>query len=91
MREEWTGEVFDKEMKGRAKGEGEMLKLLKIGMCCCEWDAEKRWSLEHADSKIQDLKERDNNDEDENEDDSFYSSSAIATMNEGDFSFSVSK
>ncbi|KAM7490647.1 hypothetical protein LguiA_033568 [Lonicera macranthoides] len=91
VREEWTGEVFDKEIKGREKGEGEMLKLLKIGMCCCEWDAEKRWDLEHAISKIQDLKERENIDEDENEDGSFYSSSSIATMIEGDFSFSVTK
>ncbi|KAL8499493.1 hypothetical protein ACS0TY_022443 [Phlomoides rotata] len=58
VREEWTGEVFDKEMKSR-NGEGEMLRLLKIGMCCCEWDVEKRWDLEEARERIEELKERD--------------------------------
>ncbi|CAN1324215.1 Probable LRR receptor-like serine/threonine-protein kinase At4g31250 [Linum perenne] len=91
VREEWTGEVFDKDMKGTKNGEGEMLKLLKIGMCCCEWNVERRWGLTEAVARIEELKERE---EDENEeccssigsDGDLYSSRA---MTENDFSFSV--
>jgi len=44
VREEWTGEVFDKDMNTTKHNcEGEMLKLLKIGMSCCEMDVGKRW------------------------------------------------
>ncbi|XP_030467774.1 probable LRR receptor-like serine/threonine-protein kinase At4g31250 [Syzygium oleosum] len=88
VREEWTGEVFDKDMRGTKNGEGEMLKLLKIGMCCCEWNVERRWSLREAMDRIEELRERDSDEE--------YSSSASegdlyssrATTVE-DFSFSV--
>ncbi|CAL5419540.1 unnamed protein product [Camellia sinensis] len=69
VREEWTGEVFDKDMKGTKNGEGEMLKLLKIGMCCCEWNVERRWDLREAIDKIEELKERDSD-----EDNSSYAS-----------------
>lgn len=89
VREEWTGEVFDKDMKGTKSGEGEMLKLLKIGMCCCEWNAERRWDLREAVEKIMELKERDN----DNEDYSSYASEDYAyssrAMTDEDFSFSV--
>lgn len=91
VREEWTGEVFDMNMRGTKNGEGEMLKLLKIGMCCCEWKAEKRWDLRKAVEKIEELKERDseyddfssNASEPEHE---LYSSRA---MTDDDFSFSI--
>ncbi|KAG6706203.1 hypothetical protein I3842_07G212600 [Carya illinoinensis] len=63
VREEWTGEVFDIDMKGAKNSEEEMLKLLKIGMCCCEWDVDRRWELREALEKIEDLKERDNEDD----------------------------
>ena len=39
VREEWTGEVFDKDIMGTRNGEGEMLKLLRIGMFCCKWSS----------------------------------------------------
>ncbi|CAI9772327.1 unnamed protein product [Fraxinus pennsylvanica] len=32
---------------------------LGILMCCCEWDVEKRWDLNEAVEKIEELKERD--------------------------------
>ncbi|XVF24334.1 hypothetical protein REPUB_Repub13aG0118800 [Reevesia pubescens] len=64
VREEWTGEVFDKDMKGTKNGEGEMLKLLKIGMWCCEWNVERRWELKEVVEKIEELKERDSDIED---------------------------
>ncbi|KAK7293690.1 hypothetical protein RJT34_16563 [Clitoria ternatea] len=63
VREEWTGEVFDKDIMGTRNGEGEMLKLLRIGMYCCEWNLESRWDWKEALAKIEELKERDSEDE----------------------------
>ncbi|KAK6116952.1 hypothetical protein DH2020_049327 [Rehmannia glutinosa] len=63
VREEWTGEVFDKDMSLARNGEGQMLRLLKIGMCCCEWNVEKRWDLREAVERIEELKERDGDDD----------------------------
>ncbi|WOG85751.1 hypothetical protein DCAR_0104944 [Daucus carota subsp. sativus] len=87
VREEWTGEVFDKDMKGTANGQGEMLKLLKIGMCCCEWNVEKRWDLKEALEKINELKER-NSEEDHSSyaSDDIYSSRGLT---DDEFTFSV--
>ncbi|KAI3453953.1 hypothetical protein Pfo_010616 [Paulownia fortunei] len=87
VREEWTGEVFDKDLNLARNGEGQMLRLLKIGMCCCEWNVERRWDLREAVAKIEELKERDSDD-----DYSSYASegdmySSIA-MTDDDFSFS---
>lgn len=56
VREEWKAEVLDKEMGCLERhGEGQMLRLLKIGMCCCEWDVAKRWDLREAVERIQEL------------------------------------
>lgn len=87
VREEWTGEVFDKDMKGTTNGQGEMLKLLKIGMCCCEWNVEKRWDLKEALEKIDELKER-NSDDDQSSyaSDDVYSSRGLT---DDEFTFSV--
>lgn len=63
------GEWIDKEMEGTKNSEGEMVKLLRIGLCCCEGDVDKRWNIKEAVEKIQELKERDH-------DDDFYSSYA---------------
>ncbi|KAD5508100.1 hypothetical protein E3N88_15803 [Mikania micrantha] len=63
VREEWTGEVFDKDMNWVKNCEGEMLKLLKIGMCCCEWDVDRRWELSVAVAEIGKLTERGGDDE----------------------------
>ncbi|KAI3792833.1 hypothetical protein L2E82_06724 [Cichorium intybus] len=88
VREEWTGEVFDKKMKGTKNGEGEMLKLLKIGMCCCEWNIDRRWDLKVAMEKIGELKEIG-----DDEDYSSYASDGDAyssrAATDDDFSFSV--
>ncbi|XAR69915.1 Non-specific serine/threonine protein kinase [Bertholletia excelsa] len=88
VREEWTGEVFDKEMKKTKKGEGEMLELLRIGMCCCEWDPERRWDLTMAVEKIEQLKERDSDEDCSScgSEEEMYSSRALT---DDDFSFSV--
>ncbi|XP_072994874.1 pollen receptor-like kinase 4 [Typha latifolia] len=55
---ERNGEVFDAEMKRSKNGEGEMLKLLHIALECCEADVEKRWELDVAVRKIEELRER---------------------------------
>lgn len=87
VREEWTGEVFDKDMNLARHGEGQMLRLLKIGMCCCEWNVDKRWDLKEAVERIEELKERDSDD-----DYSSYASEGDAyssrAMTDEDFSFS---
>ncbi|PWA41715.1 Leucine-rich repeat-containing N-terminal, type 2 [Artemisia annua] len=89
VREEWTGEVFDKEMKVTRNCEGEMLKLLKIGMCCCEWNVESRWDLKMAVEKIEELKEKGSDEEYSSftSDGDSYSSRA---MTDDDLSFSKS-
>lgn len=69
--EEWTNAVFDQEMGATQNSEGEMAKLLKIALSCCEGDVDKRWDLKEAVEKIQQVKERDNN-----QDEDFYTSYA---------------
>ncbi|KAI3957145.1 hypothetical protein MKW98_002772 [Papaver atlanticum] len=56
--DEWTGEVFDKDMKGTKDAEEEMMKLLKIGLGCCEDDVEKRLDWKEVVEKIEELKDR---------------------------------
>ncbi|XP_055823931.1 pollen receptor-like kinase 4 [Solanum dulcamara] len=51
-------EVFDKEMKGTKDCESEMMKLLKIGLSCCEVDVEKRWDIKEAVERIEQVKEK---------------------------------
>ncbi|PIA43980.1 hypothetical protein AQUCO_01800208v1 [Aquilegia coerulea] len=89
VREEWTGEVFDKDMKGTKNGEGEMLKLLKIALVCCEMDLDRRWDLKEAVEKIEELHERDNDSDDYSSfasEGDVYSSRA---MTDDGFSFSM--
>lgn len=62
-----TSEVFDKDMGATKNSEGEMLKLLKIGLACAQTDVEKRCDLKEAVEKIEDLKDKDT-------DEDFYSS-----------------
>ncbi|GAB2276131.1 actin-regulating kinase prk1 [Dionaea muscipula] len=66
-----TGKVFDKDMGTIAikNSEGEMQKLLKIGLACCESDVEKRMDIKEACERIEEVRERDNEDD-------FYSSYA---------------
>lgn len=70
VKEEWTAEVFDGEMmKGTKSEDGEMVRLLRIGMACSEAAEEKRWRLTEAAEKIEELKDIENSTDDE-----FYSS-----------------
>ncbi|KAG2408655.1 Pollen receptor-like kinase [Vigna angularis] len=61
--EEWTNAVFDQEMGTTKNSEGEMEKLLKIALNCCEADVDKRWDLKEAVEKILEVKERDGDQE----------------------------
>ncbi|KAJ8753152.1 hypothetical protein K2173_017720 [Erythroxylum novogranatense] len=67
--EEWTDKVFEQGIAGTKGSCGEMTKLLNIGLQCCEMDVEKRLDLKEAVERIEELKEKDN-------DDDFYSSYA---------------
>lgn len=70
VREEWTAEVFDGDMmKGTKNEDGEMVRLLRIGMNCSEADEDQRWGLKEAVGKIEELKETESSSDDE-----FYSS-----------------
>lgn len=59
MVKEGTGELFDSDMERTSDCEGEMLKLLKIGLACCEEKVEKRFDLNEALKRIEELKEKD--------------------------------
>lgn len=70
--EKRTSEVFDVEMGGIGNSKAELLKLLKIGLSCCEENVERRLDIKEALQQIEDLKETEN-------DGDQYSSSLITT------------
>ena len=56
--------MFDKDMMmetNNNNSEGEMIKLLKIALACCEWDEDKRWDLKEAVQRIHEVNEEDDN------------------------------
>ncbi|KAJ0780454.1 putative protein kinase RLK-Pelle-LRR-III family [Helianthus annuus] len=58
-------DMFDKAMTGFDKSnEGEMIKLLKIGLSCCEKDPKKRMDIKQVLERIEEVKEKDGPDED---------------------------
>ncbi|KAK4277062.1 hypothetical protein QN277_015117 [Acacia crassicarpa] len=91
VREEWTGEVFDKDILGTRNGEGEMLKLLKIGMFCCEWEVENRWDWKEAIAKIEELKEKDSEDDSSSSNISEADLSASRPITDDESSFAAPK
>ncbi|KAL0905211.1 hypothetical protein M5K25_027400 [Dendrobium thyrsiflorum] len=58
MEEEWNSEVFDSDMRDTENGQGEIQKLLKIGLNCCDEIVEKRMEMREALERIEQLKER---------------------------------
>lgn len=63
--QEFDIEVFDKEMTGFDKNnEAEMIKLLKIGLSCCEKDANKRMDIKQVLERIEDVREKDGAEDD---------------------------
>ncbi|KAL3625211.1 actin-regulating kinase prk1 [Castilleja foliolosa] len=59
-------EVFDKDMAA-GSSQGEMMKLLKVGLSCCQADVDKRPEIKEVIEKLEEIKEKD-------VDDDFYSS-----------------
>lgn len=57
-----TSEVFDAEMEGVENSKSELLKLLKIGLSCCEENVERRFDMKEALEKIEELKEENDGD-----------------------------
>ncbi|KAF7843109.1 pollen receptor-like kinase 4 [Senna tora] len=55
--EKRTGEVFDVDMGGVENSKSELLKLLKIGLSCCEENVERRLDIKEALDQIQQLKD----------------------------------
>ncbi|GLJ08938.1 hypothetical protein SUGI_0098860 [Cryptomeria japonica] len=58
VREEWTGEVFDREISLAKSVEGEMLQILQIAMWCTDASPEKRPDIEVVLKKIEQVCER---------------------------------
>lgn len=67
MRDDDSGDVFDKNMAGSKNSKGEMMKLLKIGLSCCKNDVESRPDIKDVAAMIEEVREKDMDDE-------FYSS-----------------
>ncbi|CAK8533853.1 unnamed protein product [Lathyrus sativus] len=59
--EEWTSRVFDKDMEFSTSNEGEIFKLLKIALACCDMDVDKRLDLNEAVDRIQELQIQEDN------------------------------
>uniref|UniRef100_A0A0E0JW73 Protein kinase domain-containing protein n=1 Tax=Oryza punctata TaxID=4537 RepID=A0A0E0JW73_ORYPU len=60
VNEERTGEVFDKDMAGAGAGvEDDMLKLLHVGLGCCDADVDQRWDLKTALARIEEIRDPD--------------------------------
>ncbi|KAI3754804.1 hypothetical protein L1987_54595 [Smallanthus sonchifolius] len=69
MKEDVTVDMFDKEIGGFDKNnEGEMLKLLNIGLSCCEPNVDKRWDIKEVVDRIEEVKENSDNDNDNDDD-----------------------
>lgn len=55
--EKRTSDIFDVDMGGVGNSKSELLKLLKIGLSCCEENVERRLDIKEALVQIEDLKE----------------------------------
>ncbi|XP_058774049.1 pollen receptor-like kinase 4 [Vicia villosa] len=55
--EKRTSDIFDIDMGGVGDSKSELLKLLKIGLSCCEENVERRLDIKEALVQIEDLKE----------------------------------
>lgn len=59
VRDNQTVSVFDKDLEVPENSEGEMLKLLSIGLSCCDTDVEKRLDIKDVVEKIEQVRETD--------------------------------
>ncbi|CAL5001181.1 unnamed protein product [Urochloa decumbens] len=69
--DKWLATVVDPDLKvADEEDKEEMVKLIRIGMACCEANVDTRWELKTAVDRIEELKAK----EHANDDQSFYSS-----------------
>jgi serine/threonine protein kinase len=81
--EEWLTTVVDGDLKYEDEADKEeVVKLIKIGMACCEGNVEIRCELKNAVDRIEELKGKERAD---NEDNSFYSSISDGAERDEDF------
>ena len=59
IKEKLVSDVFDLEMGGAKNSKSEILKLLKIGLSCCEEDVERRLDIKEVVRMIEEFKEGD--------------------------------
>ena len=55
--EERTDEVFDKDITGARGCEADMVKLLQVGLGCCDADVDRRWELKTVIARIDEIRE----------------------------------
>ncbi|OEL30109.1 putative LRR receptor-like serine/threonine-protein kinase [Dichanthelium oligosanthes] len=68
---EWLDTVVDPDLRGEEdEDKEEMVKLIRIGMACCESNVGSRWELKTAVDRIEELKGKEHADQEQ----SFYSS-----------------
>ncbi|GAU34846.1 hypothetical protein TSUD_259260 [Trifolium subterraneum] len=81
--EKRTSDVFDVEMGGVGTSKAELLKLLKIGLSCCEENVERRLEMKEALEQIEDLNEGQTSSSTNTDHHNFgeYSSSLVTTTN----------
>ncbi|CAM0912022.1 unnamed protein product [Alopecurus aequalis] len=83
LEEEWLTTVVDGDLKYEDEADKEeVVKLIKIGMACCEVSVESRWELKNAVDRIEELKGKERADK---EDNSFYSSLSDGAERDEDF------
>jgi serine/threonine protein kinase len=76
---EWLDTVVDPDLRGEEEEDKEeMVKLIRVGMACCESNVDSRWELKTAIDKIEELKAKERPAPDEEQ--AFYS-----TVNNEDF------
>ena len=63
IKEKLVSDVFDLEMGGATNSKSEILKLLKIGLSCCEEDVERRLDIKEVVRMIEEFKEGDGDSE----------------------------
>ncbi|EPS63649.1 receptor-like protein kinase, partial [Genlisea aurea] len=64
-----AADLFDRDMNGASHSQGEMMKLLKIGLMCCEAEPERRPELRDVVASVEEIREKDEG----GGDDEFYS------------------
>ncbi|XP_020220420.2 pollen receptor-like kinase 1 [Cajanus cajan] len=87
--EEWSSEVFDRDMEATKSSEGQKVKLLKIALACCETDVDKRCDIKEAVERTLEVKEIDNEEEDSYSSNASEADNKSSKASSGEVSFSI--